>query len=309
MDSEQAKKPRRPWGRWSPQTWVDRSDTSRRIKSVGGSEVDCATHLGVRRSTFRYWFDDRSNHKGWIPKALEPKLDEYLNGLGHSSEVEPAVSDDSADGVASKRRNRPLIELHADIADVKIRELATCAFRRDNLQPQPEGDPISIDCHVNVQTIPTCRGVQIGVGQFSLFVDPDPGRRGVCRPPAMDSQVPGVKITRRGTPDGLHVVFENEGSPTGPLLLNGLAPAIPLGFYDQARAGEMLTIRMVASFDHDFVCVRAPSEGQSVSHSQSMNRKQVIYHLAKRANLGVLADDGYVTLVVQMLSIKRAEPE
>jgi hypothetical protein len=69
-----------------------------------------------------------------------------------------------------------------------------------------------------------------------------------------------------------------------------------------------LTISLVASLDHDFVCVRAPAESQSGPVAESMNRGQVIKHLAKLATLGDLARAKDVTLV-QTVSIKEAEPE
>jgi hypothetical protein len=201
------------------------------------------------------------------------------------------------------------MELSFGIAEPKIRELANLALRRDNSPPQPEGDPIPIDCHVSVGLIRVARDLGIGIKEFAISVRLSEERRGICREPAGRRDVPGVKIDPKNTPDNPVVSFSAVEPANGPLLLNGLDPAIPLCIVDRARAGETVTIELEVSLDHGFVCVREASGPRGVPAVESINRNRVISHLSKRATLGEPNKYGNVILVVQMLSLKRAEPE
>jgi hypothetical protein len=305
-DAAAANRRRRPWGRCNPTTWVRRPDAYEKIINSAGTEIGCATYLGVARGTLRGWLHVSKKNRGWIPKDLAPKLDEYLNSLGilHGRSPDDRSQDDGALAIAP-----PLVELIFGIAEPKIRELANLALRRDNSQPQPEGAPIPIDCHVSVGAVRIARDLRIGIGEFSISVRLGEKRRGICRAPTGKRDVPGIRIHPRNTPDNAVVFFSPMEPANGPLSLNGLDPAIPLCIVDRARAGETVRIELEASLDHGFVCVRKPSRPGGVSAVESINRNRVISHLSTRATLGEPDKYGNVILVVQTLSLKRAAPE
>ncbi|MGA2043058.1 MAG: hypothetical protein ABSG83_06765 [Roseiarcus sp.] len=273
-DAAAANRRRRPWGRCNPTTWVRRPDAYEKIINSAGTEIGCATYLGVARGTLRGWLHVSKKNRGWIPKDLAPKLDEYLNSLGilHGRSPDDRSQDDGALAIAP-----PLVELIFGIAEPKIRELA--------------------------------RDLRIGIGEFSISVRLGEKRRGICRAPTGKRDVPGIRIDPRNTPDNAVVSFSPTEPANGPLSLNGLDPAIPLCIIDRARAGETVRIELEASLDHGFVCVRKPSRPGGVSAVESINRNRVISHLSTRATLGEPDKYGNVILVVQTLSLKRAAPE
>jgi hypothetical protein len=192
------------------------------------------------------------------------------------------------------------------------RELADLAFHRDNRPPQAEGDPIAIGCHVDTQPVRVATDMQIGIERFTLYVEPSEERRGLFRASALDCAVPFAKVTRRGTPELLRVDVESTDQTKLPLDLKGLDTSLPLGIYDESRAGEALTLKMTVSFRDGFVCVRSqPTPDPETGNRrviESINKRKVLNQLGKRAILGD-TDDGDVLLATQALQIKRAESE
>jgi hypothetical protein len=70
----------RPWGHQNSQTWVKQAELAN-LASLGGSQAECARQLGVDRGQLRRWIEHPRPWECWMPKALLPKLDQYLQSL------------------------------------------------------------------------------------------------------------------------------------------------------------------------------------------------------------------------------------